>query len=726
MKQSLLFATATLLSTTIAWAGINYNGTALQENTQFTRSQIGTMSKNTMPETSGMACSRTTTGYLWAHGDENLGSDRKLVAIQPSGSLAMTVNISTPGTDRDDWEDICTGIYNGTNYIFVGAIGDNDLAYNDSYYILYFEEPAITSGTMTVTANYIRFGYPDNSAHNTETLMYDNIEQMFYVADKAASGPSKLYKLPFRTDYGTGVQRLTEVCALGSGSKFTTCTGGDITPDGQWMAIKNKTHILLWERQGSESLSTTALRAPQQIMAYETETQGESLAWDDATTFYTTSDNKKDTPIYKYVRANNSNSAVVTAITVNGVGLSGFSTSQLAYSIELPYGTTSMPTVAATTSNGATIAVNYPISLPGTVTIVCTSQNGQNSVTYTISVSVSTTPSTDATLASLSVNDTPIEGFSASVLAYSYQIAYTAALPVVTAVANDANASVQVTNVTAVDKTPTNSATVEVTAQDGSTTQVYTVTFTRMDAIKKINQILMSNSYSAYIPENDSAHIRAYYLAGESMPTIASYSVADGCTLTQSGSTVTLIGADDTSISYELLIEAVQPREFTAAELSLDGSESAWIKAPYGYDDTKKWKFSKTDTDYTREMNGKTHLELFLPACDTLVLFSMDKNERDINVYINGVQLGSKAKLIKAGIAFVVEQTAPFMFTVASAQSSGDGGIKALRMAKRGGASALKELADDEAPKTQKVLLDGQIYILKDGKYYSLTGQELK
>ena len=39
-----------------------------------------------------------------------------------------------------------------------------------------------------------------------------------------------------------------------------------------------------------------------QIAAYEEEEQGESLAWYDASLFYTTSDSKKNTPIYQYQR----------------------------------------------------------------------------------------------------------------------------------------------------------------------------------------------------------------------------------------------------------------------------------------------------------------------------------------------------------------------------------------------------------------------------------------
>ena len=132
--------------------------------------------------------------------------------------------------------------------------------------------------------------------------MYDNIEQVFYIADKVKDGVCTLYKLPFRTDYGTGVQTLTQVTQLGDGNKFNFLTGGDISPDGKWMAIKSKKHVLLWEREGNESLSATVLRRPVQVAAYESEDQGESIAWKDASMFYTTSDSQNDTPIYQYTR----------------------------------------------------------------------------------------------------------------------------------------------------------------------------------------------------------------------------------------------------------------------------------------------------------------------------------------------------------------------------------------------------------------------------------------
>lgn len=564
MKTKVCLVALGLFIACAAWSasGINYDGTNLELNNDFTRTECGTQKKDVMKEISGMACSRVTPGYIWEHGDENLNSNRRILAIKPDGTQQMEVKVST-SSDRDDWEDICTGTYGGKNYIFIGAIGDNDLAYKDKYYIYYFEEPAITSGSKTITASEIVFGYPDNQAHNTETLMYDNVEQVFYIATKA-DGVCSLYSLPFKTDY-SGKQTLTKVCDLGNGSKFNLCTGGDITPDGSWMAIKNKQYILLWERQGSESLSATATRRPTQIAAYQEEKQGESLAWEDNSTFYTTSDQKKDVPIYKYTRGDS-------------------------------------PIVPPDTTHTDTVPADPQVTPPA------------------------------------------------------------------------------------------------------------------------LYEVIMSNAYSAYV---DGSDLKAFYLAGSEVPTISTSKVNEGTKWEQNGNTITLTGSDETTISYTLVTEAVIPVAFTDQEIVFDGSadEAEWLKAAYGWDDTKKWRFSKTDDDYSREIAGKTHIELFLPACDTVVLTSM-KTERDVRIYVNGAQLGDKVKLVKTGLALAVEQSAPFMLSVVSAQSSGDGGIAAIRMARKATPTGIDETASEKA--STKVLYNGRLFILRGTKIYTPTGQQVR
>ena len=563
MKKISLVLIAIIMSGGV-WAasGINYDGNSLTLYNDFTRTQCGTQLKNTMKEISGLAASRTTPGFLWAHGDENTGSDRKIIAITPAGALAMTLNLTTPNNSRDDWEDIATGVYDNKNYLFVGAIGDNDLAFNDQYYIYYFEEPAITSGSQTVTVNTICFGYPDNKAHNTETLMYDNIEQMFYIADKV-DGVCHLYKLPFRTDYGSGVQRLTEVCALGNGSEFKLANGGDISPDGKWMAIKNESYILLWERLNNESLATTATRLPVQIAAYVKEEQGESLAWLNDSVFYTTSDSKKDTPIYQYTRWN------------------------------------------------------------------------------------ATTPGEPQ------VEPQPVDS-----------------------------------------------------------------------AAKAINEVVLSNGYYAFINGGENI-IRGWYMQGDPVPEVESYILSEGAAWTQNGNEITITALNGSTAIYTTDFQPVTPVAFTDTLIVFDGSESSWVKSAYGWDATKKWRFSKTDEDYSREIAGKTHVELFLPACDTVVLTSMASKEREVEFYINGEAFGSKTKLLVAGNTLVVEQPQPFMLSVVSAQSSGDGGIASIRLARKKTATGIENTLSPlrgEPERGSKLLRNGTLYILRGEQLYTLTG----
>ncbi|MCQ2310383.1 MAG: hypothetical protein MJZ64_01355 [Paludibacteraceae bacterium] len=313
-KIFFLMATVIMTMSVFGATALTYNGKTLEFNNDFTRTECGKAYKNVMPEVSGMACSRTTPGYLWLEGDDSFS----LVATKHDGTKAMEIEL-TGLTGRDDWEDLATGAYNGKNYIFLGAVGDNDLAYKDNYIIYYFEEPAITSGTKKIAAKYLKLGYPDGKAHNTEAIMYDNVENILYIVDKVYNGQCSVYYIPFNLDYGTGLQKLTYVCTLGKDGEynFQTVTAADIAPSGKYIIIKNNiksedcetvskdaAYALIWERQEGESVQDAVKRQPKQIAAYELEKQGEAVAWLNDSIFYTTSDQKKDVAIYQYTRWN--------------------------------------------------------------------------------------------------------------------------------------------------------------------------------------------------------------------------------------------------------------------------------------------------------------------------------------------------------------------------------------------------------------------------------------
>lgn len=291
----------------------------LDLDTTFTRKRAGTAYGKDLAEISGMVCSRVTPGYLWVQGDDSY----KVRAMLPDGTFTTTIKLHN---SYRDWEGLSGGVYNDTNYLFVGVFGDNGLSYKNKYYIYYFAEPEIVEGEIQVEKKIIHFGYPDGKGHNAEVLMYDNVEQKLYIVDKwnTFNSTGMVYSLPFSTDMNLDTMHvLTEECQLGgsdmyilsaSGTAaglFQNPTGGDITPNGKHIMIKNEAFMLIWARDSIdgrlESIGETLARRPKKVTAYKREPQGEAVAWLDNTTCYTTSDVYSDgsAPIWKYTREMN-------------------------------------------------------------------------------------------------------------------------------------------------------------------------------------------------------------------------------------------------------------------------------------------------------------------------------------------------------------------------------------------------------------------------------------
>lgn len=315
-----------LLLGTVACKGANnyplvYFGDTLEWNTEWRRIQCGTVSKDLgIPEVSGIACSRVTPGYIWMQSDDY---EDRVVATDQRGKKRYT-KVTFSKKIRWDWEDMSGGVYEGKNYLFIGAFGDNDET-DGNYSIVYFEEPAIDTNNpyITVTPSQIKYVYPDGKKHNNEALMYDNREQVIYIITKVYYNVCQVFSLPFRLDYGAETQTLTYVCDLGVRSDlgenpskpnepykgFHLVTGADISPDGKYILIKNHNNIaapyswvLLFTREDGESVAETLVRQkhPEPLFCYEWEWQGEAICWLDSTTFYTTSDSDGEPPIYRY------------------------------------------------------------------------------------------------------------------------------------------------------------------------------------------------------------------------------------------------------------------------------------------------------------------------------------------------------------------------------------------------------------------------------------------
>jgi hypothetical protein len=170
-----------------------------------------------------------------------------------------------------------------------------------------------------------------------------------------------------------------------------------------------------------------------------------------------------------------SHDATLSDLKVDGITVTEFSASTLTYNVELPVGTTVVPTVTATANmNLSNVVITPAAGLPGTTTVVVTAEDGTTTKTYSVVFTVLSSAN-DATLSDLKVDGTTVSEFSASTLTYNVELpAGTTVVPTVTATSNIVGAGVVITPAVGLPGTTT----VLVTATDGTTTKTYSVVFT--------------------------------------------------------------------------------------------------------------------------------------------------------------------------------------------------------------------------------------------------------
>ncbi|MBR1878760.1 MAG: hypothetical protein IJ814_07140 [Paludibacteraceae bacterium] len=91
------------------------------------------------------------------------------------------------------------------------------------------------------------------------------------------------------------------------------------------------------------------------------------------------------------VNATPSDDATLKALTVDGIALAGFAADATEYNVELEYDATEVPVVAAEANEAhANVVITQAAELPGSATVVVTAQDGETSITYTITFSKET------------------------------------------------------------------------------------------------------------------------------------------------------------------------------------------------------------------------------------------------------------------------------------------------------------------------------------------------
>ena len=155
--------------------------------------------------------------------------------------------------------------------------------------------------------------------------------------------------------YGLFFLNENEGCAIGAqGTILKTTNGGD-----NWML----------DEEGSTLAGTKFLRG----IHFTSPTNGYVVG------------NGKTLLKYTEITSEENNDATLSSIQINSEELAGFNTATLNYQLELPTGTSTVPTVAATpTDTNATVVITQATELPGTATIVVTAEDGETRQTYTV------------------------------------------------------------------------------------------------------------------------------------------------------------------------------------------------------------------------------------------------------------------------------------------------------------------------------------------------------
>ncbi|KEO84736.1 cadherin-like beta sandwich domain-containing protein, partial [Tumebacillus flagellatus] len=183
-----------------------------------------------------------------------------------------------------------------------------------------------------------------------------------------------------------------------------------------------------------------------------------------------------------------------------------FASGTTGYSVSVGSGVSSLKVTPTVSDRAAKVQINGTdvpmysgfVSVPlnpgsNTITVTVTAQDGITQTVYTIDATrASAAPSTDATLSNLSLSQgTLTPGFAAGTPTYTASVPYTTTSLTVTPTANESHATVKVNNASVASGTASsaiplsvgpNPITVDVTAQDGTTTKSYTVTVTRAAA----------------------------------------------------------------------------------------------------------------------------------------------------------------------------------------------------------------------------------------------------
>jgi hypothetical protein len=187
-----------------------------------------------LPEASGVAASRTSTGVIWSHNDSG---EPVVIALDTNGAVLGRVWVA--GAAVEDWEDIDVGPCPGGSCLYIGDIGDNN-AKRGSVTVYRITEPDPKTA-RSPRAESMRLTYPDGPK-DAEALVVLPSGALLLVTKGERSAIS-VYRSPGAFSNGTTV-RLEPIATIAQGkgrdgvSRQDRVTGAAASRDGKWIALR--------------------------------------------------------------------------------------------------------------------------------------------------------------------------------------------------------------------------------------------------------------------------------------------------------------------------------------------------------------------------------------------------------------------------------------------------------------------------------------------------------
>lgn len=227
----------------------------------------GKLTNPLLEEVSGLVVSSQYPNRLYVHTDS--GGEAAIFALDTLGNELG--KIALPGLSNRDWEDIAIGPGpNGTHYIYLADIGDNDAKYPEVY-LYRFLEPAGFQEIVSQDIQVAKLQY-QGGPRDAETFLVDPISGELFIISKREQ-KNAFYRVP-----ADAFEKGKALLEKSQEFSFTSSVGGDISKDGSQILIKNYLEVFYWTRQANQSISEVLQTLPRRL-PYRPEPQGEAIGF---------------------------------------------------------------------------------------------------------------------------------------------------------------------------------------------------------------------------------------------------------------------------------------------------------------------------------------------------------------------------------------------------------------------------------------------------------------